>query len=289
MKDSSIKFYFLPNSPVNALELLQEGRGRYVPIGGGTSFTFRKPRAIEGIVDLSRTGLDFVKEMRGSLHIGATTPIGDLLKLPVFFTYYGGVVKEAARTIATMPLRNLITVGGNVLQVYPWASLPPLFLALGARFRIAGAGNRTIKADEFFSSQPRRLLGTADILKEIILPADAKGAAGAFVKFAKTETDFALLSVAVVLHVENGLCRNARIVVGAATPLPVRLQKAERVLKNQPLTDEVIERAAIAGGNSLQPVKDFRVRDGYKKQITPVIIKRCISSAASRLKDKVRI
>ncbi|MBN1900388.1 FAD binding domain-containing protein [Candidatus Sumerlaeota bacterium] len=276
----SIDDYFIPRNVKDALLLLEKGEKGYYILSGGTSLAFSKPKGIKGIVDLSRSGLDYIKKQKDGIHIGAATPVSELIKNPLFSSYFGGVAKEAALNLATTPLRNLITIGGNVLRIYLWSNLPVLFLSLGARFKTASKNDDAFfEADEFFSSQPLPRLKNGRILKEIILPPDDKAAKGAFLKFSLTKTDFALLNVAAVLWIRKGKCTKARIAIGAASPLPMRLIKAEEVLTNAVLTQEVISTAAKVGAQSIKPLRDFRVSDDYKSRIAPALIESCLISA----------
>jgi len=277
-----IEEYFLPQNVEEALLLLRKGKKDYFILSGGTSLAFAKPKGIKAIVDLSRIGLQYVKRQKNGILMGAATPVCELINNPVFSDYYGGMVREAALTLATTPLRNLITLGGNVLQIYPWSTLPPLFLALGAKFKTTGEGKDPVPAEEFFFRHPSKQLEKAELLREIILPRQEQGARGAFLKFSKTETDFALLNIAALLRVKNGKCLEARIAVGAVASLPIRLLKAEEALMGSSLTKEILKSAAQIGGESLKPMKDFRVKDGYKERIAPILIERCLSLAWKR-------
>lgn len=255
-------------------------------MGGGTGFTFSAPKHIKGIIDLSRAGLDYITNAEDGIHIGAAAPLGTLLKSPLLKKYCRGVIGESVLTIATTPLRNLITIGGNAVQVFIWSSLPVLFLALDAQFLTVGGKRRIFKADEFFKSQPRRLMGEGAILKEIILPRQKSSSGAAFHKFSKTETDFALLNIAALVSVNRNKCQEIRIALGAATPLPIRLRAAEDALKGKELTDENIALAASAGAEMVNYLKDMRVEEGYKKQAAPSLIRRCIMMAVERAKAK---
>ena len=278
-----IKEYFLPGSPAEARRLLTEGKGKYSLLGGGTGLAFSKPKNIHAIVDLSRTGLDYVKERTGGIHLGSGLTISELNRHPLFSNYFGGMVREAATSVATTPLRNLITVGGNVMQVYLWSCLPVLFLGLGAKFKIIGGKKkRTIGVDDFFARQPGRQLAYDEILKEVVLPCPEKGTGGAFIKFSKTKTDFALLMASVALWTEGGLCRESRVVLGAASPMPMRLKSAEEVLKGSSLSREIIKKASLAGVESFRPLRDYRVKEGYREKIAPILVERCLSLAAER-------
>ena len=283
---SSVEKYFLPASLDAARRHLKAGNGGYVLIGGGTGFTFSAPKYIRGIIDLSKAGLDYITNAGDGIHIGAAAPLGTLLKNPLLKKYCGGVIGESVLTIATTPLRNLITVGGNAVQVFIWSSLPVLFLALDAQFVTIGGRRRIFKADEFFKSQPRRQMGEEAILKEIILPRQKPSSAAAFLKFSKTETDFALLNIAVYVSIARNKCHETRIALGAATPLPIRLTAAEEALKGEVLTEDNIALAAGAGADMVNYLKDMRVLDGYKKQAAPALIRRCIQMAVERAKAK---
>jgi aerobic carbon-monoxide dehydrogenase medium subunit len=280
----NIKEYFLPGSIAEAIALLEKGNGKYMPVGGGTSFAFSKPREIEGLVDLSRTGIDYIKEVKDGVHIGAGVTISELIKNPLLSDYYGGVVPEAALCVGNTPLRNVITVGGKVLQIFLWCNLPPLFLAMNAKFIIAGPGKkkRSFRADVFFKKQPRRLIDKTEILKEVILPPRQKGASGAYLRFSKTENDLAMVNVAVILKMEKGICREARVALGAVAPLPVRLFAVEKLLEGKKITKKILKEASEKGTESFKPLKDFRVMDGYKKKILPVLVRRCLMSALDK-------
>ena len=278
--------YFFPGSSKEASEILSRGKGEFLLLGGATSFTFSRPGKVKALVDLSRTGLDYVKIRKKSIGIGALTPIRELAHLPIFQRYAGGVVHEAAVDIATTPLRNMITVGGNVMKIFLWSDLPPLFLALNARFLVCGpgGGKKTFGADEFFSSQPRSLIGKNAILKEVSLPRNPE-TFGAFIKYSLTETDFALINACAVLRVSDGECRQLRLTVGAVTPLPRRLLKAEKFLTGKKLNRKNIREAAALGAGELSPLKDIRTEPGYREKILPVILERCLITAWERAQN----
>ena len=279
-----VREYFLPTRASEVLKLIKREKGRCFLLAGGTGLNFGSPKGVTVIIDLSRAGLNYVRETSGGISIGAATPVCEILRNPLFSSYAGGMVRESALSIATTPLRNLITAGGNVMQVFIWSSLPVLFLALDARFRVMGERNGLIRAEEFFSAQPRRLVGACSILKEIILPATSECDVGAFMKFSKTETDFALINAAVFLSVRGGICKKARIAVGAVSPMPVRLAAAEKVLEGQPLSDKLIDDAARAGVSGISILRDIRVSEGYKREILPVILRRCLKMVSEHAK-----
>jgi NADPH-dependent glutamate synthase beta subunit-like oxidoreductase len=145
--------------------------------------------------------------------------------------------------------------------------------ALNARVKIVGArGTRTIPVAEFYGSFPNALEG-GDIVTEIQVPAPRDGASQAFVKFRLREAiDFALVSVASVVSTENGICKDARIVLGAIAPRPVRATAAEKVLVGRPLDDQQAAAAAEAALEDALPLE----KNGYKIPIAREMVQRAI-------------
>jgi NADPH-dependent glutamate synthase beta subunit-like oxidoreductase len=145
--------------------------------------------------------------------------------------------------------------------------------ALNARVKIAGArGTRTIPVAEFFGSFPNAL-EEGDIVTEIQVPALRDGARQTFVKFRLREAiDFALVSVASVLSIENGICQDARIVLGAVAPRPLRATAAEKVLVGRALDDKQAAAAAEAALEDALPLE----KNSYKIPIAREMVQRAI-------------
>jgi len=147
--------------------------------------------------------------------------------------------------------------------------------ALNAKVKIVGVrGTRVIPVTEFFGSFPNAL-EEGDIVTEIQVPAPRDGARQAFVKFRLREAiDFALVSVASVITTEDGICKDARIVLGAIAPRPVRAIAAEKVLIGQSLDDTHAAAAAEAALLDALPLE----KNTYKIPIAREMVQRAIAS-----------
>ncbi len=145
--------------------------------------------------------------------------------------------------------------------------------ALNARVKIVGArGTRTISVAEFYGSFPNAL-EAGDIVTEIQVPAPREGARQTFVKFRLREAiDFSLVSVASVVSTENGICKDARIVLGAVAPRPVRAAAAEKVLVGRPLDDTQAAAAAEAALEDALPLE----KNSYKTPIAREMVQRAL-------------
>jgi len=150
-----------------------------------------------------------------------------------------------------------------------------VLVALGARVKIAGPkGVRTIPIGDFFSSL-RNILEADEMVTEIQIPQPPDGARRTFLKFRLRESvDFPIVSVASVITVDGGVCRDARIVLGAVAPAPVRATMAEQAIKGRAInaaTAEAASEAAIIGAVPLN-------MNAYKVEITKTLVKRAILS-----------
>jgi xanthine dehydrogenase YagS FAD-binding subunit len=108
-----------PQTVEQAAALLSKAGGKAVLMAGGTDLLGELKEGVvepEVVIDLkSIFGLSYIKKEKDGLHIGAATPIAELIDSPVIRQEYKGL-HEAARVIASPQLRNIGTVGGNLCQ-----------------------------------------------------------------------------------------------------------------------------------------------------------------------------
>ena len=137
---------------------------------------------------------------------------------------------------------------------------------------IRPAGERTIPLADFYNTLGP-VLEPDELVTEIRIPAPAANAVQRFSKFRLRESiDFAVVSVAVVLEVAEGVCRDARIVLGAVAPVPYRAVGAEDVIRGGPLDQRQAGLAAEAALRDAEPMSG----NAYKIEIAKTLIKRAL-------------
>ena len=156
--------------------------------------------------------------------------------------------------------------GSSCLMVHPSDTATAL-VALGARVRIAGPrGSRTVPIESFFvlpeqDATKENVLETGEILIEVIVPAPPPDFVSTYRKVrARGAWDFALAGLAVAVSFKQGKVAGARLVLGAAAPVPWRAMDAEKVLVGSRLDSKTIglaAAAAIKGAVALE-------QNGYK-------------------------
>jgi NADPH-dependent glutamate synthase beta subunit-like oxidoreductase/CO/xanthine dehydrogenase FAD-binding subunit len=148
-----------------------------------------------------------------------------------------------------------------------------VLLVLGAQVAIAGPGGvRTVPIEDFFGSL-RTTLTADEMVTQIQVPQPPKGAKQTFLKFRLRESvDFPIVSVASVITIKDGICQDARIVLGAVAPAPVRATGAEKVLIGRAIDDGQATAAAQAALEDAIPLE----KNSYKVTIARELVRRAI-------------
>ena len=159
----------------------------------------------------------------------------------------------------------------------------PVLWALGATLRLAGpAGERTIPVSAMFRDDGIDYLVKRpdEILTEIALP-PAEGWRSAYLKLRRRGSfDFPVLGVAAAARLEDGIVREARIVLGAVASQPRAATKASAALVGQRLTPEVIDTAADVAAGPSKPLDNTDFTHPYRKKVTRVYVARALARVA---------
>ena len=190
-----------------------------------------------------------------------------------------------AHTLASVPVRNWGTLGGNLAHADPASDLAPTLLSLGAEVTLTGpGGERVVSLDDFFIDYFETALQADELLTEIHVSCSDPGG-GYYYKFAQRATDLAVVSVAVYLIFEadkGDLVKDIRIVMGSVGPTPLRSRRGEDLLKGQAITDSLIEEAARVSAEDARPTTDINGSEEYKRELVHVLVSRTINKAAPR-------
>lgn len=159
------------------------------------------------------------------------------------------------------------------LAVAP-SDIASALIALDARIVTT---KKSVAAEDFFKATATNsiILETDELIKEIRIPKPQAGTMQRYEKFTLREpVDFAIVSVASVLTIKNDHCHNARIVLGAVAPEPIRARAAEEFLKGKRIDEETAIEAARLALEGSKPLSG----NIYKITIAKTLVKRAILS-----------
>jgi len=276
--------YFTPENLAAALQIFSDFGQEARPISGGTDLLLQMRLgeiAPKALVNLTR-----VAELRDSPAPGGTpyflaalTTLQELGQSESIRIRFPALAKTAA-TMASVQVRNLATVGGNLCNAAPSADLAAILLALGAIARVVGPrGERRVPLEGFFLGPGRTVLASDELLLGLEIPDPAGDSL--YVKHSlRTFMDIAIVGVAVSLQQEDGRCASARIGMGAVAPTPTRAPAAEAELTGHRLTPDRIERAARAAAAESRPIDDLRASAWYRKRMVEVLTRRALTTLA---------
>ncbi len=236
----------------------------------------------EYLIDIKRLkGMDDLcyDEKRG-LKVGALTTLRTLELSKMVWEKYPAVA-ASAKSIASTQIRAKGTMVGNICNASPSCDSGPIVVASDAAILVHGLdGDREIKGTEFFKGVKQTNLEKGDIVTSIIFPPLAPNQKAVYIKHAvRKAMDLAIVGIAVVITVEEGLFSNVAIGIGAAAATPIRAPEAEAFLKGRPVTDEVVEEAAQLAMESCSPISDIRASKEYRSAMVKVFTKRAIKKA----------
>src|SRR5207245_10403089 len=133
-------------------------------------------------------------------------------------------------------VRNRGTIGGSLSNADPAADMPAVALALDAELVARGpSGARTIAARDFFRSMLTTALAPNELLTEIRFRPFAAGTGSAYWKYPNPASRYAVVGVAVVVQVLDGVCAAARVGITGAGSVPLRATAVEGALTGKPL------------------------------------------------------
>ena len=276
--------YHAPTSLEEALSLLEQYGEDARPIAGGTAMVnLLKQNLVyaDHLVGLGKVpGLRGITRSNGDLRIGALTKHREVER-SAEVAEAAPLLREAYSRVATVRIRNMATVGGGLTHADPAQDPPPALMALGARVVLASSGGtRELAIEDLFVDYYETALAQGEILTEVVVPAQPQDARGVYLKFLpRTEDDYATVAVAALARVEDGVCADVRVALGAVAPTPVRATAVEEALEGQPVTADAIRTAAEAVADQVDPLADFRGSSEYKRDMAVVFTRRALEQA----------
>ena len=245
----------LPSSAAEAAEELRAGGWL---IGGGTVVMPKVNTGavpVDSLISLRRAGLDGIGVNANTVTIGAATTladVGDDDRLTL--------LHPVVRSIASPPVRNLATVGGNLLATQPHGDLAVALLALDARVDVLSVdGTRTIPVGE----TPRS--------DEIITAVHFGLPAGTFRYRKAMRRKHNSASIVTVAAVLGGA--DTRIALGGVAARPIRAHAAEEILRQNP---DAVADAAEAAREGTEPFDDAYASAWYRTRVLPVHVRRAL-------------
>jgi CO/xanthine dehydrogenase FAD-binding subunit len=270
--------YLRPTSLDEALGALAERP--WTMLAGGTDVypaNVGRPIA-DDVLDVSALpGLRAISVSDGVVRIPALSTWTDVARADLPPAFDG--LKAAARSIGGVQIQNRGTLAGNLCNASPAADGLPNLMALDARVELSSrAGRRQMPVGDFVEGNRRTARRADELVTAIVVPEPSRTARSTFLKLGtRAYLVISIASVAGVVDVDvDGRVVSARIVVGACSEVPMRVEAAEARLAGQVAAPSLA--TAIVGEDlaGLTPIDDVRGTAAYRREAALTLVRRAV-------------
>ena len=269
---------FAPCTLDDALEI-RAAHPEAIPVAGGTDLWVEvnarrlRPKAL---LDLSRVEELATWDLRnGTVFVGSGVTFSRIVReLDAF-----GPLVQAARSVASLQIRNRATIGGNLATASPAGDSIPVFAAYGAHVVAASAraGRRRLPLDGFLVGPKQTSLAPDELIVGVEWPTVA--GPGSFAKVGRRNA-MVIAVASVCLQVDEEEHGAVRLALGSVGPTVLRARRAEDFVEGLDWSDPAVlaEFGRLAAAEA-RPIDDLRGTAAYRRHVVDVLARRALSRA----------
>lgn len=236
-------------------------------IAGGTDMMVQRPEELAGKeVDsfAHREDLKGIKVENETIVIGSATTLNEIKESEIIERLIPCIASDLM-LIASEPVRNMATVGGNIVNASPIGDFTIMLLALDADVIIEGPeGSHAMKLNEFYTGYKKLKLLKGEILKSISV--NNRPALFSFEKVSKRKhLDIASVNSAMRIRIEDNKVIECSISAGGVSPVPLHLKATGSFFYGKEVAPETIRQAAEIMNSEIFPISDVRGSAEYKR------------------------
>ncbi len=277
--------YLKPGSLKEALSMLSEYKDECKVICGGQSLLIVMRQGMvapEYLLDIKHVKeLNYISfDAKDGLKLGATTTHRAIEKSDVIAKNYP-VLIAMENKLASIQTRNWGTIGGNLAHADPAGDPGPVLIALKGNVKVgSAAGERVFPLDEFFVDYFATQKNDDELILEIQVPVPEPKTGTAYQKFNLLDSDMGIVAAAASVTLNNdGTCKEARIVLGNAAPIPLRVKRAEELLVGKKYDEKLFAEAGNIASEDCEPVADIHATEAHRRHVIGVLTKRMLKKA----------
>jgi xanthine dehydrogenase YagS FAD-binding subunit len=239
------------------------------------------------------------------LELGPLTTLSEIAEHPEIQQRYAAL-SDAAGHAATPQVRNMATLGGNLMQrPRCWyfrssdfdcrkkGSSDECHALQGENQYHAIVNNKScamvhpsstavplLAMDAEVDLQRETAVKPGELITAIRVPSPTRGTRSAYQKYGEKESfDWPLADAGVVLEMDGKTCRRAAIVLGVAAPTPIHATDAEAALRGKVIDEGTAREAGKLAVANATPLS----QNGYKVQLFQTAVYRTILLAAGQM------
>lgn len=279
--------YCSPQTMTEALHVVAENSD-YKLLAGGTDLVprlnLKQLKDVHGLIYLGNiSDMKKISDYDDHVFIGALTTHDQISHSEILKENYYNVW-YASRNMGTPAIRNVATIGGNLVNASPSADGSLSVLASNAKLLIKSTSeDKVIGISDFFKGSGQTVLQGSEILYGILLPKLEVGLrkGSSYQRLGVLNgASVAWASAAVEVEMDQtGVCRAARIAVGAMAPTPVRFSTIEQSLVGQQVSRQLVDNIFSGIDEFIAPIDDTYATAWYRRKMIKVLLARALAEA----------
>lgn len=187
-----------------------------------------------------------------------------------------------------MPIRNMATMAGNLVNASPIGDMTIFFLALNAEIVLSNeSATRTIYLKDFYKGYKQLDKVDDEFVEKIIFIKPPKEAVFNFEKVCKrTWLDIASVNSACLMYLDKGgVITDIHLSAGGVAPFPKYLSNTAAFLKGKKIDTAVLNEAIKIMNDEIAPISDARGTKEYKRLLLRQLILAHLPQPAKQLKE----
>ena len=246
-------------------------------LGGGTDLYVQQHETmIHSDIEFlfNRKDLKGIVQVGNRCEMGSATTVTDMLESPIFQTHFPDL-KAFIKLISSVPIRNIATIAGNLVNASPIGDLSIFFLSLNAELTLTdGKSRRNLPLREFYLGYKKLDKSPDEILEKISFELPRPEDRINFEKVCKrTHLDIATVNTALFLQMNGTTIISAGLSAGGVGPVPLFLPKTSAWLAGKEPGEEVLNTVIEMAQSEISPISDVRGTEAYKRLLLQQLIK----------------
>jgi len=271
--------YLRPKDVNEALGKLREVE--VWPLAGGTNLLVDiRAGTIRPQVVLD---IGFLQELRGLayekglIEIGPCLTMTELANSPLIKSK-APLLGQAALSVGGPQIRNRATLGGNIVSASPAADTVVALVSLGATVLLQSTkGVRKVLLEDLFVGPGQAKIEKDELLTRIFFKAPSSNERGFFYKLGRRNAlSVAVVNLGILAKTDETTRKweSVRIVLGSVAPTVMRAKKAEALLSNRLVDENLVREAAKTAASECSPISDIRSSADYRRSMVEGLLER---------------
>ncbi len=238
-------------------------------VGGGTDLYVQRPKqmyeaVIQGVYSIP--AMNQISIEGDECTFGAACTMGDLYRSTVFQE----AVPDADymfKLLSSTQIRNMATIGGNLVNASPIGDFTIILLALDADLILRlGDHTRQVALKDFYKEYKVTDLQENELVEQIKFKATRDRSHFHFEKVSQRKYfDIASVNLASQIEIEDGIIKEAHLAIGGVGPIPMYLHQVRASIIGKEMNGSTMELAIQKLQEEISPISDARGSSDYKR------------------------